>query len=338
MDPEPTAEGGRLAARWSRYGRERLDRYLIQEVEHPTINAQSVLMRSFLVDRLHPGRFHDLIEEELYFSACASFALLGRREGWFPQLHLAIADPDPAVDSGLPGFLRADFRRQRARHFDVRELFDQLARCLVAGFDDLTSPFEALWRSALGEAGAAGPSRPGVLELACGSANDYRFWDRYGLADWIDYQGIDVCHDNIANARRRFPDVAFDTGDACRLALPDRSFDVVAVFDLYEHLSEEAMLEALTETSRVAGDELWLSLFNAAHVAEHLIQPADDYHWNLLSIPRLADELRLQGFDSQAVDVGVELSDRFPDYRHYNEQAHMLVAQRCDATPRQIPD
>lgn len=324
-DDHLTTEGRRLAAHWSRYGRDQLDSYLIQEVEHPAVNPQSVLIRSFLADRLHPGRFDDLIERELYFSACATFALLGQRHGWFEQLSATLRDPD--ADNLLPRFMQRGFREQHALEFDVTDLFDRLSACRATGFDRFKGPFETLWRGAL--AGAAHPAqRPAVLELACGSANDYRFWADFGLGAMIDYTGVDVCPDNIANAAARFPGVRFETGDACRLPLPDREFDVVVAFDLYEHLSAEGLRLALAETARVGRDELWLSLFNAGHIPEHDIQPKGDYHWNLLSLPHLAGELGDHGYECQVVDVEGELQSRFPGYQHYDKGSFIMLARR----------
>ena len=341
MAPNPadaplTREGRQMGKVWSRYGSAQLDRYLIQEVEHPALNAQSVLMRSFLMDRLFPGRFHDLIERELYFSAVASFGLLALREGWFSQLRDALLsageDDIPGPDPALPGFLTVGFRP--APGFSVTGLMDQLLECSRQGFDQFKSPFEdeirqALASSTAGEGGTP-DRRPMVLELACGSANDFRFWHQFGFADRIDYCGVDVCPENIANARTRFPQHDFRVADACALPMADASADVVVAFDLYEHLSEQALEQAIAETARVSRDELWLSFFNAAPVSAHEFRPVDGYHWNLLSLDLLVRELALHDFQSQVVDVAAELSARFPGYRHHNEQAFVLLAGRLD--------
>jgi SAM-dependent methyltransferase len=233
-------------------------------------------------------------------------------------------------DGALPGFLAPEFKSANGRDFSVVELLECLLQCSRLGFDEFTSPFEQFMREALATIPDQ-PNRPRVLELGCGSANDYRFWDLFGFGGLIDYCGVDVCRENINNARARFPGRDFRVADACALPMADRSVDVVVAFDLYEHLSEEAMAAAIAETARVSGDELWLSLFNAAHVPVHEIRPVDGYHWNLLSIDLLVRELAAHGFDSQVVDVGAELAARFPGYRHYNEQAFILVAGRSQA-------
>ena len=82
-----TEEGMRLGRHWDRIGPSELDRYLVQDVEHPAYNPQSVLIRAFIIDRMFPREAMRIIEAELYYSACASFALSGNREGWFAPLY-----------------------------------------------------------------------------------------------------------------------------------------------------------------------------------------------------------------------------------------------------------
>jgi hypothetical protein len=66
-----TEEGRRLGEHWGRIGPRELDRYLVQDLEHPAYNAQSVLIRLFIIDRLFPAEATSIIEAELYYSACA---------------------------------------------------------------------------------------------------------------------------------------------------------------------------------------------------------------------------------------------------------------------------
>ena len=64
-----------------------------------------------------------------------------------------------------------------------------------------------------------------ILELACGSANDYRAFDDYGLAPFLDYAGVDLNPKNIANARRRFSGRPVHVGSALDLDEGDGSVD-----------------------------------------------------------------------------------------------------------------
>ena len=54
------------------------------------------------------------------------------------------------------------------------------------------------------------PQRLSVLEAACGSANDYRFIEAFGLARLLDYTGFDLCEKNIFNAKQLFPMAQFN--------------------------------------------------------------------------------------------------------------------------------
>lgn len=322
-----TPEGNAYASEWSRHGREYLDSYLIQEVEHPAINPQSVLIRAFLIDRLFPGKFTDLVDEELYYAACACFALLGQREGWFPELFATAIDENQ--DEELPAFLQRAYHEQHTRRFTIKGLFEEIAKCLTLGFSFFESPFEDAWREVLKEAAKASPSPASIkcLELACGSANDYRFLDRFGHAAFLEYTGIDVCPENIENAKARFPEIAFDVDDVTRLDEDEREHDLILAFDLYEHLSPEGLEAALDESVRVAREELWLSFFNLKDIPTHLIEPRGQYYWNQLSLSEVIDSLNRSGCEElEVLSIAKELEQRFPGYRHYNQEAHIIMA------------
>lgn len=318
-----TAEGQRLAQHWSRYGRDQLDSYLIQDVEHPSINPQSVLIRAFVIDRLFPGEFAEMIEEELFFAACACHVLQANRQGRLRELFEAVRNTE--ADAALPEFLRRDFRLETGRLFDLEQLIAGLAKAITLGFEHFSSPFQDVWRQQFQGRSAAAPR---IIELGCGSANDYRFWDSYGIAPQVDYVGIDVCEANISNARSRFPKIRFLTGDACCIDEQDRSFDVVLACDLLEHLSPAALDAALVEIERLARDEVWLSLFNASDAAAHIFQPVDDYHWNTLSLSETSRHLGAAGFSTEVVSIADVLEQRFSGYRHYNRAARILIGRR----------
>ena len=271
-----TEEGRLLGQHWDAIGSSKLDRYLIQEVEHPAYNAQSVLIRAFFIDRLFKGEANYIIEKELYFSACACYGLLAQREGWFSALYRNLKSGNN--DKKLPFFLQTESREQFGTHFNLLDLYTQILQCSSVGFDEFVSPFEDIWRSFLGTRRSLGCK---VLELGCGSANDYRLLDSYGVAAFLDYIGIDVSCSNIHNANHRFPKVKFIIDDVCSMDFNDEIFDVCFAFDLYEHISPNYLTSALIESLRVTRDELWISLFNADNIPHHKIQPKNGYHWNL---------------------------------------------------------
>ncbi len=318
-----TAEGKRLGAYWDGIGAQKLNHYLIQDVEHPAYNAQSVLIRSFMVDRLFPGEGSELIEAELYFSACACYALQGNRKGWFPKLYKTLRYQTDGFD--LPVFLEETARNHFAELVDLPALCDQLAISLATDFDHFISPFSERWQAFLKQK-EIGAIR--LLELGCGSANDYRMWHACGLSRFLDYTGMDVSPVNIANARKRFPGIRFEVGDACAIDAPDQAFDVTTAFDLYEHLSPSSMAEAIKETLRVTRDECWLAFFNAHEAPEHQIEERGEYHWNKLSLPLIVESITGAGFDAVTYHVPEILESRFPGYEHYNRDAYLLVATR----------
>ena len=167
-----------------------------------------------------------------------------------------------------------------------------------------------------------------MLELACGSANDYRAMADYGLARFLDYTGIDLNAKNIDNARRRFPDVDFRVGSILELPLPDRSVDYVVAFDIFEHLSLSAMQVALDEAVRVARRGLYVAFFRMADVPEHVEEPRGRYHYNLLSASRIRDYLQPHYPSVEVTHISGLLQTRF-GYKHsYNSRAYSLVAER----------
>lgn len=317
-----TEEGARLAGHWNRIGATELDRYLVQSVEHPSCNPQSILMRAFLVDRLFPRIGAPIIEAELYYSACACFALTAQREGRFGPLYRSVMRGE---DERLPPFLRKDFRNPFVRYFDPSRLYREIAVCCTVGFDEFSSPFESHWREFL-ESGI--PRKCKLVELGCGSANDYRAWCSRGLARWVDYTGVDVSETNVRNALRRYPDVNFIVDDICSMDAADQEFEVSLAFDVFEHLSEASLPIALSETLRVARDECWISFFNLTDIPYHEFRQAGDYHWNLLSMSQVAEAVQSAGFDAEFHSVAGILESRFPGYHHYNREAHILAATR----------
>jgi len=123
----------------------------------------------------------------------------------------------------------------------------------------LTSTFEAIWIEVL-----AGEQPQGicVLEPACGSANDFRFIESFGIARLLDYTGFDLCEKNVQNATGMFPGVRFEVGNVLEIDVEDNAFDYFFVQDLFEHLSIEAMKAAISELCRVTRRDICAGFFN----------------------------------------------------------------------------
>jgi SAM-dependent methyltransferase len=331
-------ESENLSKSWVQYDAQMLQRYLVAGVEDPRINVQSILTRHFLVVALSGKRFEHLVEQELRFAVVLNWA----REAWKgiastedieALRHALQTGADNAEGLAIPTFVRATFAALPVVSDGV-PVPNYVIQLLDDGQRDPASPelspealatFQVAWSKALQD---AVPSTLTVLEPACGSANDYRFLDGFGLARLTDYSGFDLCETNIANARAMFPQARFTVGNAFAIPSGDRTFDFCLVHDLFEHLSLEGMERALGEVCRVTRQGLCLGSFNAYEGDEHIVRPVDDYYWNTLSVPRLRKLLEGRGFSVQIVHIDTFLKWRFGFDRTHNQNAYTLFAAR----------
>jgi hypothetical protein len=184
--------------------------------------------------------------------------------------------------------------------------------------------FENLWRTALSSV-APPQFRLSVFEPACGSANDFRYIDTYGIAALIHYTGFDLCQKNVENARALFPATKFETGNVFDISRPDKSFDLCFVHDLFEHLSLEGLEAAIKEICRLTRQGLCLGFFNMANIPEHILRPVDDYHCNTLSLARIKESFARCGFDVQIIDVAAFLNEKIGCKFTHNPNAYTLI-------------
>jgi ubiquinone/menaquinone biosynthesis C-methylase UbiE len=153
----------------------------------------------------------------------------------------------------------------------------------IAPTDQELNIFAAAWRCELEFAVA---DRPKVLEVACGSANDYRFFEKYGIARRLDYTGIDLNSSNVQNARELAPTGRFELGNVFELRTVDVKPDYVVVCDLFEHLSFQGIEAAVSEICSVARKAVIVNFFNmSARTAHHRYRavPERNYYWHTLS-------------------------------------------------------
>ena len=229
---------------------------------------------------------------------------------------------------------RSNIQSILTRHFLIQQLFGH-------GFDELAGrelwhamklntertdnkpvseeekeKFQYQWRDAMAQVTATPIS---VLETACGSANDYRFFDACGLAQFLRYSGFDLSESNIANASQMFPGIDFRCGNVFEISREDASVDFVIAFDLFEHLSLEGVDVALNEVCRVARRGLVLNLFNASEIADHVSNPVPDrhYHWNTLSLIKVTEFLRVRASRVEVVHIHGMLSNRYRENREF---------------------
>ena len=86
-----------------------------------------------------------------------------------------------------------------------------------------------------------------VLEIGCGSGLGAALLHRQPLRAYL---GLDVMEEQIAIARQRYPDYAFQVGDATDLSdLADASRDLVVIFGVLHHIPD--WRRALDEIVRV---------------------------------------------------------------------------------------
>ena len=363
-------EAARLAAAWMRHEAGMLLDYLVQDVEDPRLNVQSILTRHFLAEELFGQRFAGLQEQELRFALAANWLLSRLRhaadaDDFAAILHALQRGADDAEGTEIPSYIRRIFaafpaakpggseekvKLELADLASVREtsvagpetsigtrsiaIPNYFARFLIETDFNLSPPRLApqaldtiaeVWQRMLVE---EEPIQLRVLELACGSANDYRALAATGLARKLDYTGLDICEKNIANARNLFPGIRFEVGNAFALETADLSYDCAFAHDLYEHLSVAAMEQALAELCRVTRRGFCLGFFNMHEEEEHVIQPVEDYHWNTLSLPEVRALLEAKGFSVQAIHLGTYLTWRFGCDQTHNKNAYTLVGRR----------
>lgn len=352
MDELLRLESERLARSWMQHGAEKLRDYLVASVEDPRINLQSILTRHFLVRALTAERFRPLMEQEYRFAAVGNWLLRLIEQGAgaeeFQALLYALRrGADNADGTPIPRFVVQTFASLPASA--AGRVVPNYLQVLLSGAGVQSSgaplsgeglrTFEELWSVALAQrtdpapqGGGGAIARPAgrlsALEAACGSANDFRFLHRYGIARHLDYTGFDLCARNIANARAMFPGVDFEEGNVFDIAAPDAAFEVCFVHDLFEHLSPEGFEAAVKELCRVTRRGLCLGFFNMDEIPEDRIRPLDEYHWNTLSMARARALFAAHGFAAQVIHVGTFLRRSVGCEWTHNPNAYTFFLER----------
>ncbi|MQA27292.1 MAG: methyltransferase domain-containing protein [Micromonosporaceae bacterium] len=288
-------ERNSLKRSWAKHDPNALDQYLVTGYQNPRVNAQSMLTRHYLIRQLFGDQFDALMREELEHCVKATEALRTRAA-------------ELGVKMGT--FLNPE---KRAGVEEVSEV--------IADWEDA---YEERWAAAL-SGRTAGPLK--VLEFACGSANDFRFFDSYGIAEHLDYTGVDLNDGNIDNARQRFPGVNFEVQSVLDLPYDDDSFDHVVASDIFEHLSPEAMEQSVGEACRLARKGLIFTFFSMSDEPEHEVRPVRNYHWNVLSAPRMAELIEKQFGPVEVIKIRDFMTNEYGYKRSYNKKAWTMIAK-----------
>ena len=317
-----------LKKSWMRHDQATLRDYLVQDVEDPRINVQSILTRHFLVQELFGERFEDLMEQELRFALVVNWLLrVLKKSIKTDQLHAVLdallAGEDQVEGLKIPPYISETFSALALPNY----ICDLLCWAPIETTETpipeyLMSTFQLIWREILAN---EQPRCISVLEPACGSANDYRFLDAYGIARLLDYTGFDLCDKNISNARGMFPNVCLKVGNVLEIETDDKTFDYCFVHDLFEHLSIEAMEVAIAEICRVTRKWVCAGFFNMHDGEEHKIQFADDYHWNKLSMVDTKAIFERHVSEVQVIHIDTFLRSKFHCKEAHNKWAYSLI-------------
>ena len=317
-----------LIESWMHYDRQMLRDYLVRDVEDPRINVQSILTRHFLIEHLFGERFNDLMEHELRFGLVMNWVIglqkkLVRADQLNVVLDSLLAGEDEAEGLEIPPYISETFAALMLPNY-MCDLFSwaPVETTEVPIPEYLMSTFQAIWREVL--AGEQS-QRISVLEPACGSANDYRFIEAFGIARLINYAGFDLCEKNIRNAKQMFPDACFKVGNALEIEAEDGAFDYCFVHDLFEHLSVEAMETAITEICRVTRRSICAGFFNMYDGKRHIVKKVDQYYWNKLSMTETKAIFDRQASTVQIFHIDTFLRLKFRCDDTHNKGAYTLI-------------
>lgn len=363
MDDHLRRETENLIKSWASHDASMLGQYLVSSVQDPRVNVQSIFARHFLIAALFGGCFARLLEEELRFALAMNWLMEVYDKvaaGELTSLQNALErGADNAEGEPIPACVRSTYlalpailenplasAKRDDRCFTDLEQGAQSERIVVPNYfeqlwdgtmDEPAAPispekilptFEHIWRKLVQEESSAGIS---VLEPACGSANDYRFLESFGLARLVAYTGFDLCEHNVRNACAMFPAARFETGNVFSIRAPDRHYDYCMVHDLFEHLSIAGLDRALGEVCRVTRQGLCLSFFRMHEQAQHIVRPVGKYHINTLSMGLVRARIESLGFDVQVTHPGTLLKWRFGWDGPGNPDAYTLFAVRHES-------
>ncbi len=338
MDENLRIESERLARSWDQYDPTKLREYLVSSVEDPRINVQSILTRHFLITQLFGSRFEELKKQELIFAGIA---------GWITGLAKSNCHPDEwhailyALENGsdnaegleLPAFVVRNFANLPI-NADGAVIPNYIRDCIVGmRHSGVRKALHELWGDTIATAwrqclGSADVPKLSVLEMACGSANDYRYLEGYGMGRFLDYTGVDISRKNIENAQQMFPGISFNVGNAFAISLADLAVETCYFHDLLEHLSLDGLERAIAEFCRVTKRSICAGLFSAWDGPEHIVRPMDDYHCNTLSLSRLEEAFRRHGFAMRSLHVDSYVRKYFYPLEYHNPHACTVYCDR----------
>lgn len=154
-----------------------------------------------------------------------------------------------------------------------------------------------------------GVLRPGVRLLEIGSGTGTLLSQLRGRG--FDITGVDVNADLVAEARRWHGDLPIQQVQGTSLPFPDRSFDIVMSFDVFEHIPDsDAHLREVRRVLRRGGTYLMQTPNKWTNVVFETIRWRSftrfrEDHCSLHSLAELRARLARHGFQVQVYDVPV---------------------------------
>lgn len=324
MDESLERETDELIRSWSDYDRKFLADYLVRDVQDPRINLQSILSRHFILRELFGEETAYLMDHEIRFSLVANWLMrllkFGISQEELKSILESLQEQKPNIYGHIiPGYVSETFSMLATSNYISEMLLNPLAEDDEHLINDrLLSTFENVWCEELAVRQAQAIS---VIEPACGSANDWRFFDRFGISRFVNYTGFDLCENNIINCKSMFPDANFRVGNVLEIDSADDSYDYCYVHDLFEHLSIPAIEAAIAEVCRVTKKKLCVHFFHMSENDEHEVREVGSYHYNLLSCKK-TKELFLK----HATKVKSVCIDKMLDYKYDFLEMHNKYA------------
>ena len=328
MEERFKLETERLTRSWMKYDRITLHDYLVEDVEDPRINVQSILTRQFLIERLFGEQYDALMEQELRFGLVMNWLLkllkMSIRAGQLQAVLDALLEGQANAEGlEIPPYISDTFATLTLPNYICDLLTWSPVETTEAPIPEyLMSTFQTIWQEVLADEQSEHIS---VLEPACGSANDYRFIEAFGIARLIDYTGFDLCEKNIRNAKQMFPKARFKVDNALEIDAEDNAFDYCFVHDLFEHLSIEAMEVAISEVCRVTRQYLCIGFFNMHDGNEHIVKRIDDYHWNKLGKGKTKAIFERHASVVEVIHIDMLLVSKFGCSDTHNKGAYTFI-------------
>lgn len=322
-------ESEKLKGTWQKYKGTVLRDYLVKDVEDPRINVQSILTRHWLIKQLFGEKFNDLMEHEICFAIFMNWLLTLLKKNVKTNqlqsiLYCLIEKQKNAEGIEIPAYISETFSMLSLPNYICNALNlpeSSSAEAIIP--EGLLGTFGRIWKEILTDEYSAEIT---VLEPACGSANDYRFFDDFGIAEFLKYTGFDLCEKNVYNARKMFPEVNFITGNAIEIQALENEYDYCFVHDLFEHFSVEAMEQSVSEICRVTKKGICAGFFNMHDGSEHIVNAVNNYHWNKLSRNEMIVLLKKKFPDMEIIHIDSYLALKYGFGDTHNKGAYTLIA------------